>query len=39
MNNKTLGNTFEQDFLKHLSKLGYWATFLEDASYSGRATM
>lgn len=35
MNSKTIGNIFEKDFLEHLSKLGYWCTFLENAAHSG----
>ena len=34
MNNKLIGNAFEQDFIKHLSSLGYWCTYLEGAAYT-----
>lgn len=35
MNNKTLGNNFEKEMAQMLSKIGYWATFLENKKHIG----
>lgn len=35
MNNKTLGNKFEKDFMKFLANKGYWVHFIENAAYTG----
>ena len=35
MNNKRLGNNFEQEYAEKLEKLGFWVTFLTPKSHIG----
>lgn len=35
MNNKSLGNKFEKDFIKYLANKRYWVHFVENAAHTG----